>query len=231
MSGQSQSELEAEVSNLPAPPPSASSEVQYVDFETSKTVLKNKVSSETLLFLDSDHILEQIKQLPVDPFGSLHDVPEEELDPKNADIVRKQFTRKEKPSELIKMTEESRILHLVDNKQSKKFVTFFAEDFNRKIIPVEEFDNMNCMLDSIIFQLGNKNFIPKKDGKSFAGSDLRKCVISNAVNDPETAYNLVKEYLTCSFVQYLYRQMSDYEESDYALFILTKWFLDVSRYL
>ena len=79
---------------------------------------------ETFLFLDSDHIVAQIKQLPVDPLGSLPDVPEEELDPKNADLVRKKFTRKGKPSELIKMTEDSKILHLVDNKQIKETCKF-----------------------------------------------------------------------------------------------------------
>ena len=225
------SESETEVTNLPS---TSSVSAVYVDYQTSKELLRSKVSTESLLFLEESEIAEKIKSLPIEPYGDLPDVPETELDPKNADHVRRKFTRKGKPSEILKMTEDSKTLHLVDNKQTEKLVQFLQIECNRKLQAIEEQDNMNCMLDAVIFQLANKNFIPKKKTGgveiSFGGSQLRKCVIENALVDPATSFNLIKDYITTSFKEYLFRQLSDFEESDYALFILTRYFLDVSTY-
>ena len=57
-------------------------------------MLRNKISTESLHFLDSSQIAQKIKDLTSDPYGELPDVPEKELDPKNADAVRKKIHKK-----------------------------------------------------------------------------------------------------------------------------------------
>ena len=207
-------------------PKSVSDQILYQDFETSKKLLSER-AFQNYVFLTKQSVIDKVNQLS-DEFGPSVVIPDEEHDEEK---MRHKWLGKGKPSEIIKMTEDSKTLNLIDNNQSEKVVENLKEIYKRNIVRIESQDseeaNNNCLLDSIVYQLPNKEYFVSANGETYCGQNLRLQTFDYSATNPKQCHDLVKDHITVTFKEYLLNMLQEVE-TDHAFYILTRETLGVS---
>lgn len=172
-------------------------------------------------FYTANQCRQAIADIPHEPYGKLPSHVDTKMTKKRRGALREQSSRAATAKEQAHMSPNAKILNLAENEKVEKVVSYLKAIWNREMVPTNTSDGMvnNCMMEAVLSQIGNKDWMADKDGIMYTETDLRHQTVYHMATQYETMYPKIMLRLEMSYKEWLLSMLDDSEEGDLALFV------------
>lgn len=196
--------------------------MDIINFE--KTVEHLQQSYAELHFHSAEDVKSLLEIIPDEPYGIAEcDINDED---EAIQAAREQNTRKT----TTKLSGAAEVLLISNNSKANNIQYFVRDMFGRKLVPIKDLMSNNCLYEAVLNQISNSEYVIDEQGRLFQANDLRLQAMYYSTKNYEDVYKAIKHYLSCSFKEWILRNIDSNKESDYAATVVLRMMLEVSNF-